>query len=77
MRIIDPHLYKDAPLDYKPKKLAELVRQGYLGVKTGRGFYDYKGKSEAELCRERDIRLIQTLTLLNSLEVRGPIGKTS
>lgn len=77
MKGLNPPEYEDAPLDHTPKKLAELVRQGYLGVKTGRGFYDYKGKSEAELCRERDIRLIQTLTLLNSLDARGPIGKTS
>jgi len=53
--------FEPTPVDYKPKKLLELVKQGHLGVKTGRGFYDYQGRSEADLCRERDIRLIRLL----------------
>jgi 3-hydroxybutyryl-CoA dehydrogenase len=56
------------PLDYKPKKIFELVEMGYLGVKSGRGFYDYAGKSEAELCRERDIKLIKLLNSYENLE---------
>ncbi len=73
MRIINPPGYEDAPLDYRPKKLAGLIEQGHLGVKTGRGFYDYKGKSEAEVYHERDIRLIQMLKVLETLEARGPL----
>jgi len=52
------------PLDYKPKKLFELVRQGHLGVKSGKGFYDYKGMTEAEICKERDRKLIKMLKVL-------------
>ena len=77
MKTIDSHQYEHVPPDYKPRILAELVSQGHLGVKTSRGFYDYEGKSEAELCRERDIRLIQTLKVFNNLEARGAIGKPS
>lgn len=56
------------PLDYKPRKLFELVRQGHLGVKSGKGFYDYKGQTEADVCRERDIKLIRMLKALKPIE---------
>lgn len=56
------------PLDYKPKKLEELVKEGHLGVKTGKGFYDYAGRSEAELCEERDIKLIKMLKAFKAME---------
>ncbi len=55
------------PLDYKPKKVFELFKQGHLGVKTGRGFYDYKGRKEAEIYRDRDIQLIRMLKAYKSL----------
>jgi 3-hydroxybutyryl-CoA dehydrogenase len=55
------------PLDYKPKKVFELFKQGHLGVKTGKGFYDYKGRSEAEIYHERDIQLIRMLKAYHTL----------
>ena len=61
------------PVDYKPRKLLDLVQQGAVGVKAGRGFYDYKGKSEAEVCRERDVRLLKLLKVLNEIDIAGPI----
>jgi len=56
------------PRDYKPVKLYELVREGHFGVKTGKGFYDYGGRTEAEVCYERDIKLIKMLRAYRELE---------
>jgi 3-hydroxybutyryl-CoA dehydrogenase len=64
---------KCTPLDYKPKKLLEMVQQGSLGVKSGKGFYDYQGKTEAEMCHERDIRLLKLLKILTESDLAGPI----
>ncbi|MBN1191272.1 MAG: 3-hydroxyacyl-CoA dehydrogenase family protein [Dehalococcoidales bacterium] len=64
---------QSTPVDYKPQKLAELVREGAIGVKAGRGFYDYQGKSEAEICHERDVRLLKLLKILQETDLAGPV----
>jgi 3-hydroxybutyryl-CoA dehydrogenase len=64
---------QSTPVDYKPIKLNELVKQGDLGVKTGRGFYDYHGKTEAEVIHERDIRLLRLLKVLRENDITGPV----
>lgn len=61
------------PLEYKPKLLYELVEKGNLGVKSGKGFYDYKGKSEAEVCHDRDVRLLKLLKILQENNITGPV----
>jgi 3-hydroxybutyryl-CoA dehydrogenase len=66
---LEKSLFPPTPPDYKPKKIFELVKQGHLGVKTGRGFYDYHGRSEAEVCQERDIKLIRMLKALKTIDV--------
>ena len=50
--------------DYKPKKIFELYEKGYFGVKAGRGWFDYSGKTQAEWNRERDMGLIKLLKAL-------------
>jgi 3-hydroxybutyryl-CoA dehydrogenase len=64
---------QSTPVDYKPRKLLELAQQGALGVKAGRGFYDYKGRSEAEVCHDRDVRLLKLLKLLQETDIVGPV----
>jgi 3-hydroxybutyryl-CoA dehydrogenase len=64
---------QSTPIDYEPRKLLELAQQGHLGVKAGRGFYDYKGRTEAEVCHERDVRLLKLLKILQEADIAGPI----
>lgn len=69
-----PPGFEEVPMDYEYKKLKDLVAKGHLGVKSGRGFFDYRGRSEEELYRERDIRLIEMLRITKVLEARGPLN---
>jgi 3-hydroxybutyryl-CoA dehydrogenase len=64
---------QSTPVDYKPQKLAQLVQEGAIGVKAGRGFYDYQGKSEAAMCHERDVRLLKLLKVLQETDIAGPV----
>jgi hypothetical protein len=42
-------------------------------VKSGKGFYDYKGKSEADVCHERDVRLLRLIKALQDADIAGPL----
>jgi 3-hydroxybutyryl-CoA dehydrogenase len=61
------------PLEYQPKLLFELVKEGHLGVKSGRGFYDYAGKTETELAHARDVKLLMLLKILQENDITGPV----
>jgi 3-hydroxybutyryl-CoA dehydrogenase len=50
---------------FKPPKLLKTkVRNRQLGLKTGRGFYDYSGKDIQSIIKERDKRFIELLRFL-------------
>jgi 3-hydroxybutyryl-CoA dehydrogenase len=54
-----------------PGPLQERVDRGELGVKTGKGFYDYAGMDEEEILRRRDRRLMLMLEAWNRSRVAG------
>ena len=51
------------------KTLEALVKAGHLGVKSGRGFYDYGGKPQEEILRDRDSRLLKVKDLMDRFEI--------
>ncbi len=46
------------PQRKRSEAIDRLIAEGATGVASGRGFYDYKGRSPAELFAERDRKLI-------------------
>jgi 3-hydroxybutyryl-CoA dehydrogenase len=54
-------------------QVENLVKQGYLGVKTGKGFYDYRGRSEEEILKKRDKYCIKVLDLLEEINAFDPL----
>ena len=51
--------FVEAPIDNQPKSLKELMEAGDLGVKTGKGFFDYTDRPLEQVLRERDAALIK------------------
>jgi len=49
----------DPPIDNRPKSLFQLVEKGHLGVKAGKGFFDYSGKKLEEILKESDMNLLR------------------
>jgi 3-hydroxybutyryl-CoA dehydrogenase len=49
----------EPPIDNQPKSLVELMERGELGVKTGKGFFDYSDRPLEQVLRERDAALIK------------------
>jgi 3-hydroxybutyryl-CoA dehydrogenase len=53
--------------DKPSETLERLVESGRLGVKSGRGFYDYSGRTTEQIMRDRDRKLIKLRSFLESL----------
>jgi 3-hydroxybutyryl-CoA dehydrogenase len=67
VRNLEKPSFPPTPVEYMPTKIFDLVKAGHLGVKTGKGFYDYAGKTEAEACAARDDKLLKLLKFLEEL----------
>jgi 3-hydroxyacyl-CoA dehydrogenase len=54
-------------------QVQELVEKGHLGVKSGKGFYDYGDRTEEEILRERDMKYLKLLDYLEKIDAFKPI----
>ena len=57
------------------QSLKDLVAQGHLGVKSGQGFYDYQGKTAAQILSRRDRSFIRQWRLMQDIEAEEEPGK--
>jgi 3-hydroxybutyryl-CoA dehydrogenase len=66
---ISQYLFKElSNMTTSPAFFDEVVREGNLGIKTGRGFYDYQGISRDEVLRKRDLYFIRQLKLIHEIK---------
>lgn len=59
--------FKIAPQMTRSKTLDALVAQGRMGAKNGKGFYEYGGRSPAEIMKERDMKLVKLREFLREI----------
>jgi 3-hydroxyacyl-CoA dehydrogenase len=51
--------FPEPPIDDSPRSLAEHVERGELGVKSGKGFFDYGDRDLEDVLRGRDDALLE------------------
>ena len=56
-----------------PNLIKNKIEQGNLGAKTGKGFYDYGGRTEIEINKKRDGLYLKNLDNLEKIDAFNPI----
>jgi 3-hydroxybutyryl-CoA dehydrogenase len=51
----------------------DMVKEGRLGAKTGKGFFDYGNQTEAEILKKRDLKYLRLLDCLTELDAFEPL----
>jgi 3-hydroxyacyl-CoA dehydrogenase len=72
-RNIENRQYQPPPDDPRPTSLFAHIERGELGVKSGKGFFDYGGQPIAEILKERDEKLLAAFACARKC---GGIGKS-
>ena len=57
----------EAPIDNDPISLVERVERGELGVKSGKGFFDYSDRPLEEVLKKRDAALLEVFNSVKDL----------
>jgi 3-hydroxybutyryl-CoA dehydrogenase len=66
------NLYPSLDASKEPRKLwTEMVDRGYLGEKTGRGFFEYDPLTAPAVIKDRDIKLLSMLHTLYPRKRKG------
>jgi 3-hydroxybutyryl-CoA dehydrogenase len=59
--------FHDAPVDNGPRSLVERVERGELGVKSGKGFFDYDERPLEEILHARDAAMLDVFSDMKDL----------
>ena len=64
---------KEFRMNINYPQVENLVMQGHLGVKSGKGFYEYQGRSEEAILRKRDELCLKMVEHLEKIKAFEPL----
>jgi len=63
------YLFKElSSMKEPPESFRRIIDEGKLGIKTGRGFYDYENESTEEILRKRDLYFVRQWKLIQEVQ---------